>query len=655
MPLLNNNNGPHNRWPYLFILCFCACVLVQHYAPQGLVAQTIPFTLQNDSLLANRSLSFGFDKTGNTVLFHADAYGALALPYGSLFFKQKYSGRAIRTNTLSVRDDEEFAFLWSIPVSTNVDVSASGSLLSSSDPKATNTSDVQDIAAFGGIHLRPLANTKINLGAGGVHSSQLGTAEKGWRLIGSGTMQDTEIDHYVLNADARGEYSLINNKREIAHSVLSAHLAREFGTGEQLAFTARFATLHRDQYLPVPTIGTDSTIVNRLSDSIETRGEQQLSFIGMASLPLFSAGTIDLTASVEQVSADRYYHQLLSTLRESGVMRTHNELRFSLASTARFLAFGGEHEIAVRLESREEHNTVARRFGIGDTALSAQRLRETLRDNSSARSSLSARSRWWASTNDTLHYTVSTSLLRYDTPSNENNDDRDELTAASSISYGHNFSPLLSASLTAEIQLTHIVFLKAARSAQNNWNRIVKMTPAIAIRGKRFSATPRFEVVANYTTFDFEDIIGSRQSISSRQIGYTDSIAYKISDRHRIESRFTVRYEERGEFRWTTFSEIPNYRKIEQFYTVLFFVDPSPAISLGAGGRYYQLTQQVLGRTPPLDGDLSRQAVGPETTITATLPSGTTLRLHGWYEIQFARGNETRRLPNILLNVFVPL
>lgn len=652
---LNNNSVPYNHWPCVFFCCLCACIFAQCCTSQGLVAQTIPFTLQNDTLLASRALSFGFDKTGNTILFHADAYGALSLPYGSLFFKQKYNGRAIRTNTLSVRDDEEFAFLWSIPVSTSLDVSASGSVLSSSDPKATNSGDVQDIAAFGGVHFRPLTTAAINIGVGGVHSAQIGTAERGWRLIGSGSIRDTEIDHYMLNADARGEYSLLGNKREIAHSALSARLAREFSTGEQLAFTARFATLHRDQYLLVPSIGSDSNIVNRLSDSIETRGEQQMYFTGMLSLPLFSAGTIDLTASVEQVSADRYYRQLLSTLRESGVTRTHNELRFSLASTARFFALGGEHEIAVRLDSREESNTVARRFGIGDTVLSAQRLRETLRDNSSARSSLSARSRWWATAHDTLQYALSTSLLRYDTPSNENNDDRDELSAASSLSYGHSFSPLLSASLTAELQLTHIVFLKAARSAQNNWNRIVKITPVVAVRGKKFSATPRFEVVANYTTFDFEDIIGSQQSISSRQIGYTDSIAYKISDRHRIESRLTIRYEERGEFRWATFSEIPNYRKTEQFYTVLFFVDPSSALSIGAGARYYQLAQQTLGRALPIDGELLRQAVGPETTITAALPSGTTLRLHGWYEIQFANSKEIRRLPNILLNVFVPL
>lgn len=653
MSLLNNTNALCTLWLYVAVLC--GCLVACGCLPLQVQAQTIPFTLQNDSLLARRSLSFGFDKIGNTILFHADAHGVFTLPYGSLFLKQKYSGRAIRTTSLSVRDDEDFAFLWSVPVGSDVDIHAAGSVLSSSDPKAASTSDVQDIAIFGGIRVRPSTNTDVNLGAGGVHSSQLGTTERGWRLIGSGSLRDTELDNYLISADARGEYSLLGNTREIAHSSVSAHLARTFATGEDLAFTARYTSLHRDQYLPVTVLGSDSTLVNRLSDSIETRGEQQIQLTGIASIPFFSTGVIDLMASVEHLSADRYYHQLVSAIRESGVTRTHSELRFSLASSARFFSLGGDHEIALRLESREENNTVARRFAIGDTALRAQRLRETLRDNSSARSLLSARSRWQIAENDTLQYAVSTSLLRYDTPSNDNNDDRDELTAASAISYGHRFSPLLSASLTTELQLTHTVFLKAARSAQNNWNRIIKMTPAIAIRGAKFSATPSFEVVANYTTFDFEDIIGSQQSISSRQIGYTDSIVYTLSERHRIESRITVRYEERGEFRWSTFSEIPTYRKTEQFYTLLFFVAPSPAVSIGTGARYYQLSQQPIGRTLPINGELQRQAVGPETTIAAQLSSGSIVRLHGWYEIQFVNGTEARRLPNVLLDVSVPL
>ncbi len=617
--------------------------------------QEIPFTLRSDSLLQQQPVAlFGFDKTGSTFLFHGNVYGVFALPYGSLFLRQQYSGRAIRTESISARDNEECSLLWLIPVSERLDVSASGSLLYSADALSAGSNDVQDIAAFGGAHYRPWDNSSLGIGLGGVHSAQSGFAEQGWRLIGTGNLTGQQLDDYLLDADARGDYSLVGDRRTISHSMLSARLARTFADNEYIEINARATTLRRDQYVPLTTLGSDSIATTRLSDSIETRSEQRISLSGLLNFPIDNTGSVDIIASVENTEIDRYYNQLLATVRESGVTRTLSELKFSAAASAKLWLLGGRHDIALGLESREEQNAVARRFAIGDTTLTTQRLRENLRDNSSQRTSLSARSRWLLSIADTLQYSGSAAILRYDTPSADNSDDRDELFIAADATIGHRFSPLLAASLTGEIQLVHTVFLKALRSAQNNWNRIIRLAPAVAITGSRFSALPRFEVVANYTNFDYEDLLGSRRSLSSRQLGYTDSLVYRFTEQQYLESRITVRYEERGEFRWKTFSEIPNFRKTEQFYTVLFFTNPLPSLWVGAGARYYQLAQRQLGRLTT-SGTLDRVTLGPETVMTAQFASGTSLRLHGWYEVQFDNGRETRRLPNLLLDVLVAL
>lgn len=620
------------------------------------LAQSIPFTLQNDSLLVQPLIRFGFDKTGNTYLFRGDAYGSFAVPFGgSLFLKQQYRGRSIRTDNISIRDEEECSLLYRVPITDNLDANASASLLYTSDARASSLNDIQDMAVFSGVRYRPWMNTEFNVGAGGVRNAQLGRSEGGWRMIGTGSVTGRDIDNYILDADASGDYSMLGYHRVISHSTLSARLFRTFETGEQMEVTAQAVSLRRDQYLPVTTFGSDSTVSSRLSDSVETRSERQLRFAGLLNFPLGETGNLDVSASVENINVDRYYQQTLTTIRESAVTRTLDELRFALASTLRLSTAGGYHELSVRLESREEQNTVARRYEIGDTALSTQRLRENLRDNSAARSALAARSWWKLGASDTVHYSAATSLLRYDTPSSGNDDDRDEFSVAANVGYSHRFSPLLSAVVTVELQMAHTVFLKATRSAQNNWNRIIRFSPVINITGGRFTATPRFEVVANYTNYDFDDLIGARQSVSSRQIGYTDSVVYRLTDRHRIESRFTLRYEERGEFRWATFSEIPTFSKIEQFYTVLFFTRAVPGVSFGAGGRYYELRQRQLNRLPGTAGDFQRHSIGPETIIEADFFSGSLLRLHGWYEFQFADGTETRRLANLMLDVQMPL
>lgn len=618
-------------------------------------AQEIPFALRNDTLTQQPpALSFGFDKTGSTFLFHGNVSGVFSLPYGSLFLRQQYSGRAIRAEDISVRDNEECSLLWLMPIAERLEVSASGSLLYSADALSAGSSEVQDMAAFGGAHYHPMDNALLGIGIGGVRTVQSGFAEQGWRLIGNGQLNSEQIDDYTLSADARGDYSRIGDKRVISHSAVAAKLTRTFDDNEYIELNARAVTLRRDQYVPTTALSSDSAITTRLSDSVETRSEQRLSFGGILNFPIENSGSVDLIATVDNTTIDRYYDQYIANVRESGVTRTLNELKFAAALSAKLWTASSRHEIVLGLESREEQNAVARRFAIGDTALTAQRTRENLRDNSSQRTALSVRSRWHLSQTDTLRYSGSAAILRYDTPSADNSDDRDELFIATDAAIAYRFSPILSASLIGEVQLVHTVFLKALRSAQNNWNRIIRLAPAVHITGTRFSASPRFEVVANYTSFDYEDLLGSRRSLSSRQLGYTDSLAYQLTERHSIESRVTVRYEERGEFRWKTFSEIPNFRKTEQFYTLLFFTMPSPEIRIGAGARYYRLSQQQLGRLVSTN-TLNRTTVGPETVITAQFTSGTSLQLHGWYEIQFDNSATTRRLPNLVLDVIVAL
>src|SRR5690606_10139173 len=120
--------------------------------------------------------------------------------------------------------------------------------------------DIQDMAVFSGVRYRPWMNTEFNVGAGGVRNAQLGRSEGGWRIIGAGSVTGRDIDNYILDADASGDYSMLGYHRVISHSALSARLFRTFETGERMEVTAQAVSLRRDQYLPVTTFGSDSTV-----------------------------------------------------------------------------------------------------------------------------------------------------------------------------------------------------------------------------------------------------------------------------------------------------------------------------------------------------------------------------------------------------------
>jgi hypothetical protein len=216
---------------------------------------------------------------------------------------------------------------------------------------------------------------------------------------------------------------------------------------------------------------------------------------------------------------------------------------------------------------------------------------------------------------------------------------------------------VLSASVSAQIQGTHLVFLKSQLSAQNNWNTIIRLTPSFRIRTLHFSASPEFEIMANYTANDFEKITGSSRSVSFRQISYRDSITIPFGQKYYAASQINLRYFERGELRWSEFAEKPQTQRYEQFTKLLIFTKAAPNITVGAGGRYYALVHKpygndVLGSN---EAAFTQTTAGIESAFTIGFSSGSSLSVNGWYEFQFVNAKLQQALPNIFLNAAVPL
>ena len=103
--------------------------------------------------------------------------------------------------------------------------------------------------------------------------------------------------------------------------------------------------------------------------------------------------------------------------------------------------------------------------------------------------------------------------------------------------------------------MDHLVFLKAERSAMNNWNRIFQFNPGIYYNTKSFMMMPQFEILANYTVYDFENISPDVKSFSYRQVGYKDSIFIYLGKMFSLQTNINISYFERGILYWKSFSE----------------------------------------------------------------------------------------------------
>ena len=183
---------------------------------------------------------------------------------------------------------------------------------------------------------------------------------------------------------------------------------------------------------------------------------------------------------------------------------------------------------------------------------------ETNKNNSSTRTSLLAEAVYRYSNTNSFKFAGSSSVFRYDTDSKENFDDRDEIHLLGSLS--HTYSNLTNFEFTTifDATLSTLSYLFKQRSSNNYKNRIFKLTANSLYRPiENLTFNNSFQVLANYTVYDFEDIVSQVQSFSFRQMNLRDSIFYDVTDQLNLSLFTEIKLSEQGQFNDSSFSVKP--------------------------------------------------------------------------------------------------
>ena len=158
-----------------------------------------------------------------------------------------------------------------------------------------------------------------------------------------------------------------------------------------------------------------------------------------------------------------------------------------------------------------------------------------------------------------------------------------------------------------------------------------------------------FEVLANYTVFDYETLVPTVESYSYRQFAFLDSTSYDMSPHMGLDFLLHVRLYERGELQWEAFTERP-----QQYFQEVTF---SPAVRYtiqgnlmcAAGFRsFVQNSYLYNGTTRVSNGNYF--SYGPTTSIVLTLRTGWRLEIQGWKEFQKETNQPTRDISNIMMS-----
>jgi hypothetical protein len=257
---------------------------------------------------------------------------------------------------------------------------------------------------------------------------------------------------------------------------------------------------------------------------------------------------------------------------------------------------------------------------------------EQSKDNLSRRSAVAGMFSFPFSASDIVNISGTAGILRYDTPSDLNVEDRDELLLALTISTRHHISRALDLGLLIEGSKSHLVYLLKERSANNNRNYVLRFSPRTVFSPAAFLTTLNiFEVLANYTVYDFEEQAALVRSFSYRQFAWLDSSAVELTHRIGIDFFAYWKLYERGQLNWDEFTERTENSSVDKTLALQVRFRPSEGTTFALGLRYFSQSRYQY------DSTIRRLAVylrsvGPTCLIIWEISPHSQFSLNGWVE-----------------------
>lgn len=623
------------------MLCVTAAV-AQQTSPTRFEEQSA------DSLLAYRNQSLiGFERDLNTYLWSGRLALFKTIGGSSYDFNDQYRSSTIITTQKFIKDEQSLTGFFSQRLDSEFRAKMSVSSLVLSDNRNLGISEVSSHQLLGGVEYHPFDSVEFTPMLGVRYDNQLGIHNQGLSYQLNGRINDLDLSGYRMNFLGKLAGDDIAPRKGIG-DLASLGIIKVFSDEARNNLRFQFLQNRRDFYFNADSLtrtqyGITSNIDSRRENIFGVDEELVYRFSNAAFL------TFGADISNRQVSRVTLYKNFLSPSSsifdsDVGEFRLETLLQFSYTTPSANMM------MRVDYAERDERHTAIDIESVDKSFYDMRQREEEKNDNSSRKTSLAGNISFPLSASDRIESSFSASLLQYDTPSSENFDDRDELLIVAGIGEEHVWSPSLRVRLNADVVLNHMVYLFSQRSANNNWNRIFRFAPRIDYTpASWFHTINVFEVLANYTVYDFEEEVKSVKSYSFRQFFWLDSTAIRVAQRVWIDGVVLWKFYERGQLFWKEFKEQPaNYFAERSLFSQLRYTVPE--VSFAAGIRMFsQKRYASQGDDRQLENSILN--IGPTCTVEWAFSRTGVLVLIGWYEMQYQTDVPTRTFSNLTMRV----
>lgn len=613
-------------------------------------AQSSPDSLSFSTSMWERNFfSTKFDKLLSTYNFASSLN--FGRRFGKVFFgiNENYNSTLIRATPKNIKDEQYLSFIteYSLNNFMSLGVLANNDILSDNRKIALNQASILNGSFY--TKFRPVEQVYITPSIGYSNNNQIGEYDYG-AIYGIEGLADnlvlSDMNISSLLKFQNEDISPRKNTVRIFNTTINNNLGGSFGN----VLGAYYIQNRKDFYFSADSISAARfNITNNIQSRIETNYFIQDRFLYNKPSDEFA---FDVTGRAIWRNVDRdTRYRVLTTVSPSLFDVRVEEFRLELESNSTYKTSAFDGAFRINYSERDEKHVV-KKIDETNVFLQEERIKsyeeraslESQKNNIATKIALSFIGNLRLSETDLLSVSLFHNKLRYDTPSDLNFDDRDELMSIFRVLYLKKLTAYFDTFLNLEANLNHIVYIFAERSSNNNFMRLLKLSTGGDYKSQVIRSRNTFEVSANYTVYDFEDVNPNFRSYSFRQMSMQDSTTIMLAKKLAFNVFGYLKFSEQGDFNWARFAGKP-VRNLEEIYFEPKLSYRFKGISLGTGIRFLSLkTFSFPNKIKKRESDY--RSIGPVSEVLAFLSSGLNLRIYGWYE--FIKADQTRReLPNM--------
>ncbi len=611
---------------------------------------SLSFIIKNFQI---RNLSSNFQKQLNTYKLNSAFRYGIEVDKIFIGIREQFNSTVVKSVQNTIKDEQYFSLFSEYDLAPIIKL---GTLINynfySDDRKLdiNNTSNFNS-SLFTKINIRD--NIKLIPFGGISNNKQIGEEDYGFIYGTEGLYDYTKPNDFNFSSKLKFQNEDISPRKNTLRYFI-ANITNAFENSFFNKITAKYSQQRKDFYFLADSLtSTKFHVDNNIQSRIESNYflQDRLLFASRTSnLSLDLLGRVSWR-NIQRNTRYLFFENLSSSNLSSFPFSTKIEefiLNFSALAEYKTKIFSSRIKLA--FSEREEKHMLKSEPDANSILFNDRDDIEKRKNNNSQQIVLSASFGYKFSSKDQVLFSAFHRKLRYDTPSEDNFDDRDELLSIFRISYLRKFSPFFNMFINFEGSINHIVYIFAKRSSNNNIKRILKLNTGGNYKNKYLTSRNTIEILANYTVFDFEDLNPNFKSFSFRQFAAKDSTGLRLNKRVHLVASGYVKLSEQGDFKWTSFSNKPK-RFLAEYNIEPMMIYKHLNMSFGVGIRYFSIATFKYNDKIIKIKETEYTSIGPTTEITLSFENQLYLKLYGWYEFITTEKKIKREQANLNLQV----